>query len=101
MGCDGGFCTFEILLHIEYPHGRNQIQGRILFVKYEDKITLVPLWEKSILTLEEATAYSGAGRNKLVALSDEPDCEFVLWNGSKRMFKRKKLDEFLERSHSI
>lgn len=70
-------------------------------MKYEDKITLVPLWEKSILTLEEATAYSGVGRNKLVALSDEPDCEFVLWNGSRRMFKRKKLDEFLEKSHSI
>lgn len=70
-------------------------------MKYEDKIMLVPLWEKAILTLEEATAYSGVGRNKLVALSDEHDCDFVLWNGSKRMFKRKKLDEFLEKSHSI
>lgn len=70
-------------------------------MKYEDKITLVPLWEKSILSLEEATAYSGVGRNKLVALSDEPGCEFVLWNGGRRMFKRKKLDEFLEKAQSI
>jgi hypothetical protein len=53
----------------------------------------VPLWEKANLTVYEAAAYSGIGADK--------DCEFVLWNGTKRLIKRKKLDEFLERAYSI
>lgn len=61
----------------------------------------VPLWEKANLTVYEAAAYSGIGADKLRELSDREDCEFVLWNGTKRLIKRKKLDEFLERAYSI
>ena len=61
----------------------------------------VPVWEKSNLTLEEATAYSGIGIHKLRELSDKEDCEFVLWIGTKRLLKRKKLDEYIDRSYSI
>ena len=70
-------------------------------MEYERKLQLVPLWHKSTLTLEEATAYSGLGRNKLIELSDNPDCEFVVWTGRKRLFKRKRLDEYIDRSYSI
>ena len=56
----------------------------------------VPLWEKANLTVYEAAAYSGIGADKLRELSDREDCEFVLWNGTKRLIKRKKLDEFLK-----
>lgn len=61
----------------------------------------VPIWEKSNLTLEEAAAYSGIGINKLRSLSDKEDCEFVLWIGTKRLIKRKKLDEYIEKVYSI
>ena len=61
----------------------------------------VPVWEKSNLTLEEAAAYSGIGIHKLRQLSDKEDCEFVLWIGTKRLLKRKKIDEYIERSYSI
>jgi len=61
----------------------------------------VPIWEKSNLTLEEAAAYSGIGINKLRDLSNREDCEFVLWVGSKRLIKRRLLDQFLERCFSI
>ena len=61
----------------------------------------VPIWEKSNLTLEEAAAYSGVGKNKLRELSDEKDCRFVLWNGNKRLIKRKELDKFTAESFSI
>ena len=61
----------------------------------------VPVWEKSNLTLEEAAAYSGIGIHKLRELSDKEDCEFVLWIGAKRLLKRRKLDEYIERSYSI
>ena len=56
----------------------------------------VPIWEKSNLTLEEAAAYSGIGINKLREMSDSKDCTFVLWNGTKRLLKRRRLDEYLD-----
>lgn len=61
----------------------------------------VPLWEKTTLTVYEAVALTGIGSDKLRELSDREDCEFVLWNGNKRLFKRKKLEEYLEKSYSI
>lgn len=61
----------------------------------------MPIWEKSNLTLEEAAAYSGIGINKIRLLSDKEDCEFVLLVGTKRLIKRKKLDEYIERMYSI
>lgn len=61
----------------------------------------IPIWEKSYLTLEEAAAYSGIGINRLRKLSDSEDCPFVLWVGSKRMLKRRKLDEYLDQMYSI
>ena len=57
----------------------------------------IPVWEKSNLTLEEAAAYSGIGINKLRKITNEKDCPFVLWNGTKRLIKKKKLDEYLEK----
>ena len=65
-------------------------------MKYE-----VPIWEKSDLTLEEAAAYFGIGINKLRELSNDNHCPFVLWCGSKRLIKRKVLDDFLAKSFSI
>ena len=47
------------------------------------------------LTLEEAAAYSGIGTGKLRKLSNDENCSFVVWNGRKRLLKRKELDEFI------
>lgn len=49
----------------------------------------------------EAAAYSGIGINKLRTLSDEEDCNFVLWVGSKRLIKRRAFDRFIESAFSI
>ena len=61
----------------------------------------VPIWEKSNLTLEEAAAYSGIGINKLRTLTDNEHCQFVLWAGSKRLMKRRKLAEYTEKMFSL
>lgn len=61
----------------------------------------VPVWEKAMLTLEEAADYTGIGLQKLRDISSDGQCDFVLWNGSKRMFKRRKLVDFLEKTYSI
>ena len=68
--------------------------------KLERKIT-IPIWEKSNLTLEEAAAYSGIGINKLREISNDNNCDFVLWVSSKRLLKRKKLDHYLENCYSV
>ena len=64
----------------------------------EDK---VPVWEKANLSLEEAAAYFGIGINKLRDMTNYGNFPFVLWNGSKRLIKRKALEKYLESSYSI
>lgn len=61
----------------------------------------VPIWEKSNLTVEEAAAYTGIGMNKIRELSNDDHCPFVLWVGNKRLIKRKKFDEYVEKQYSI
>lgn len=61
----------------------------------------VPLWQKSNLTLDEAAVYSGIGKNRIRQLSDDENCEFVLWVGTKRLIKRKQFDEFISKQYSI
>lgn len=61
----------------------------------------VPIWHKTNLTVEEAEAYSGVGKTKLRQISNSDDCPFVLWNGTKRLIKRKQLDKYLENMFSI
>jgi excisionase family DNA binding protein len=65
-------------------------------MKYE-----VPIHEKSNLTLEEAAAYFNIGVNKLREISDDDKCPFVLWVGSRRLIKKRQLEEYLSKTYSI
>ncbi len=67
----------------------------------KNKKSDVPIWERSCLTIEEAAMYSGIGIHKIREITNDPKCDFVLWNGVKRLIKRRKLDEFIERSYVI
>ena len=61
----------------------------------------VPIWEKTNLTLEEAAAYFNIGQNKLRELTNDKNCGFVIWVGTKRLIKRLKLEEYLAKAYSI
>lgn len=61
----------------------------------------VPIYKRVLLTLEEASAYSGLGINKVRSLMDEPDCPFVLHNATRRMIKRKPFEKYLLEEFSI
>lgn len=61
----------------------------------------VPIWEKQNLTVREAAAYSGIGISKIKEISNNNDCQFVLWIGKKRLIKRRSFDAFVERQFSI
>ena len=67
----------------------------------EKKSIEVPIWEKANLTLEEAAAYFGIGINKLREMSNDRNCRFVLFVGTKRLIKRKVLERYLEEAYSI
>ena len=69
--------------------------------KYRNKEYDVRISEKPTLSVLEAAAYTGIGIQRLIRMSDTRDCEFVLFVGKKRMFKRKKLEEYLESLYSI
>ena len=64
-------------------------------------VNSVPIWEKANLNLEEAAAYFGIGINKLRDMTNENNCPFVLWNGNKRLIKRRAFERFLDSSYSI
>lgn len=49
-----------------------------------------------LLSVKEAAKYSGLGINKIRELSDDKDCSFVLWNGNKRMIKRKEFEQWIK-----
>lgn len=61
----------------------------------------VPIWFKPTLNIEETSRYSGIGMSKLYELTNPEDCPFVLWIGTRRMIKRRKFDEYIERVYSI
>lgn len=61
----------------------------------------VPIWEKANLTIEEAAAYFGIGMNKLRELTEDEQCKFVLFVGTKRLIKRRLFEQYLEQAYSI
>ena len=61
----------------------------------------IPVWHKLNLTIEEAAAYSNIGIHRLDELTEQEDCPFVLWIGSRRVIKRKSFDEYIEKMSSV
>ena len=65
-------------------------------VRYE-----IPIWQKVMLTKEEAAAYSHIGINKLEELLKIPNCPFVLYVGKKKLIKRREFEAFLTENVEI
>lgn len=66
-----------------------------------DKIIPIPINLKILLTIKEAAELFNIGENKIKELTNDNDCKFVLWNGSKRLIKRKAFEDYLLRQYSI
>ena len=60
------------------------------------KITSIPIWEKVLISKEEAAEYSHIGMNKLEELMKTPNCKFVFYVGKKKLIKRKQFERFIE-----
>lgn len=58
----------------------------------------MPLEHKPILTIREASLYTGISEEKLKEITNPYACPFVLWMGYHRFIKRKAFDEFIRTS---
>ena len=62
----------------------------------------IPVWEKYTLSVEEAAVYFRIGENKLRRIvADNPDADYILWNGVRAQIKRKKFKEFVDKLSAI
>ena len=71
----------------------NLIDEVIVLAKKEIEI---PIWEKYALTIEEAALYFRIGQKELREKTDDPNCDFVIFKGTHRLIKRKKMEEYLD-----
>ena len=66
------------------------------------QITVIPLWQKYTLTVEEASLYFRIGQAKLRRLINEnEDADFILWNGNRPQIKRKQIEEIIDKLNVI
>ncbi len=56
----------------------------------------VPIWEKHLLTIDEAALYTNIGQNRIADLLRKPSCPFVIYIGRKKLVKRKEFERYLE-----
>lgn len=52
----------------------------------------MPLWERYLMTIEEASSYFRIGENKLRRIANEYKEECVVMNGNRMLIKKKKLE---------
>lgn len=65
-------------------------------------ILSIPIEQKVTLTVDEAVAYSGIGRDKLYKLLNDPQCPFVLYVGKRKfLIKRREFERYLEKTTAI
>ena len=62
----------------------------------------VPIWEKYMLTVEEAAAYYNIGINYLSMFAKNNSNEnFLFWKGNRPQFKRVLFNEYLDRCNIL
>lgn len=60
------------------------------------KSGFIPVWERYVLSITEASEYYHIGENKLRMIVDEhSEADFVIMNGNRILIKRKRFEEFL------
>lgn len=62
---------------------------------------IIPIPDKCLLTVEEASLYSNIGVRHIHELLREPTCNFVIRVGSKKLVKREAFETYLKNSYAI
>ena len=62
----------------------------------------IPIWEKYILSIEEAAAYFNIGINKIRRLAKNfENADWILYNGNRTYIKRKEFEKFISGLNNI
>ena len=64
--------------------------------KQEYQKEIIPVWERYVLTITEASNYYHIGENKLRMIAEEHIKEDFIMNGNRVLFKRQKFEKFLD-----
>ena len=60
-----------------------------------------PLWERYLMTIEEASSYFRIGENKLRRIASEYKDECVVMNGNRMLIKKKKFEHIIDKLEEI
>lgn len=62
----------------------------------------IPIWERYVLTVEEAAQYFHVGENRIRALIlEEPTANFYFRNGNRILIKRKLFESFIDMAEAV
>ena len=61
----------------------------------------MPLWERYLMTIEEASMYFRIGENKLREVANEHKDVFVLQNGNRMLIKKKAFEKLIDELEQI
>ncbi len=84
----------------------NIYPNKILHVKDIQRIfgyieVKIPLSEKILLNVNEASEYSGIGISKIRELMNTRCSDFVVLNGKKKLLKRRKFEQWIEQQSEL
>ena len=77
---------------------KNEYTDAINIRRTKCKKKEMPLEHKPILTIREASFYTGISEKKLIEITNLYACPFVLWMGNRRFIKRKAFEKFIQTS---
>lgn len=95
----------QMIAWVIYKHRGCQAWLGILFLSYKEGIKLqteIPIWNKYLLSIEEAASYFHIGINKMRRLvSQNTHAPWVLWNSNRALIKRKTFEDYIERINAL
>ena len=62
----------------------------------------VPIWEKYMLTIDEAAQYFHIGENRLRRfINENPDDSYIFYWGNRKLIKRRKFEELIDKGLAV
>lgn len=61
----------------------------------------MPLWERYLMTIEEASSYFRIGENKLRQIANDHKRECVVMNGNRMLIKKKNFEKVIDKLEQI
>ena len=67
----------------------------------ENRKSDLPIWERKVLTRDEAAAYSGIGIARLRSMTMKKGCPFAIANGTQILIVREKFDAYMDKAEKV